>query len=339
MTKRRLTKKQVRNQAKITADRLRRAKLSDDKISESLESGDLGSEQLGLLIAHHGVRLIVEDEDGVLHNCKCRSNLGLLATGDNVVFRLFNDGTGVIVAIEPRRSVLERPTYRKEVRPTAANVEQLMIVMAVEPPPLTLSLDRYLVIAELMNLPAVIVVNKIDLLSSDTSALNELMAYKELGYDVYQVSRKTGEGLDAIEEALKDKVSIFLGQSGVGKSSLINAIIPDVDIQVGALSNQTLLGKHTTTCSRLYHLPKGGSLIDSPGIRRFGLWHLEKEDIVQGFRELLPLAERCQFRNCSHTHEPGCALIQAVKDGHVSEQRFENYHRICETHQMMNDRR
>ena len=337
MTKRKLTKQQVRNQAKIRADRLRRAELFEKKVEHKLEQGELGPEQSGLLVAHHGVHLIVEDSTGELHQCKCRKHIDALATGDRVIWRSFEDSTGVIVAVEPRHQILARPTARHDLKPMAANVDQMVIVCAPEPEPTGATLDRYLVICELLNLKPLLLINKSDLLSGDAHlGFKEHMSiYDNLGYTILSVSKRDASSITELGKHLADKTSVFVGQSGVGKSSLISALVPDANIRVGKLSDSTLLGQHTTSCARLYHLPQGGDLIDSPGIRRFGLWHLEKEKLIHGFREFASLLGTCQFRNCQHEHEPGCALLQAAEKGDIHPLRLEHYYEILDTHARM----
>lgn len=336
MAKRKLSKKQARNQAKIRADRIRRSKLAQEKIETQLSSGELGPEQPGLLVAHHGVHLIVEDEQGQFHQCKCRKNIDPLATGDKVIWRAFNDGTGVIVAMLPRKHVLARPSGRL-VRPMAANVDLLVIVIAPAPMPSTTTIDRYLVISELLDLEPLIVINKTDLLDQDShdDFLSLINIYEQLDYQQLRVSCKQNSDLDKLKNKLNSKSSVFVGQSGVGKSSLISALIPNVEIQIGKLSDNTLLGKHTTTCARLYHLPEGGELIDSPGIRSFGLWNLPEETLIKGFIDFQPFLGNCKFRNCKHKDEPGCALTEAAAQGKIHPQRLENYHELLLSHARM----
>lgn len=336
MVKKKLTNKQVRNQEKIQADRIKRALKSEQQIQQKLESGELGDEQTGLLVAHHGVHLIVEDKHGELHQCKSRKSIEALVTGDEVIWRAFKDGTGVIVALQPRSSVLSRPSGRTT-KPMAANVDLMVIVIAPEPLPNATTLDRYLVISELLNLKPLIITNKIDLLSGELKdTFSELTdVYANLGYDWIHVSKKTKDGLNQLRELLRDKTSVFVGQSGVGKSSLIQELVPDADIQIGKLSTGTLLGRHTTSCARLYHLPESGSLIDSPGIRRFGLWHLSSESLIQGFKEFAPFIGQCKFRNCKHDNEPDCALIAAVETGQIHAARLKNYHELMHSHALM----
>src|SRR5690606_3228646 len=190
--------------------------------------------------------------------------------------------------------------------------------------------DRYLVAAEQAGLEPLLVLNKADLLEQGEYA--ELRAwlddYAALGYRTLCLSADSGAGLDALRQELKGHVNVFVGQSGVGKSSLINALLPDADLRVGALSEMTGKGTHTTTTARLFHFPDGGDLIDSPGIREFGLTHISHDDLLEGFIEFRPFLGHCRFRDCQHLHEPGCALLAAVTSGAISAGRMNSYRHI-----------
>ena len=194
--------------------------------------------------------------------------------------------------------------------------------------------QKYLQLADgPMSIAPLLVLNKIDLLEQEQLAeykswLNE---YERIGYKVLFVSKQTGEGIVELEAELKDRINIFVGQSGVGKSSLVNALMPQFNVEEGEISENSGLGQHTTTASRLYHIPTGGDLIDSPGVREFGLWHLEAEEVTKAFVEFRPYLGGCKFRDCKHNNDPGCVLRQAVEEGQINEIRFENYHRILES--------
>ncbi len=194
-------------------------------------------------------------------------------------------------------------------------------------------IDRYLVACEDMGIEPILVLNKIDLIDDEGLAfIDEILdIYRELGYQVLLVSNKTGQGIDELKQKLVGKNSIFVGQSGVGKSTLVNTVLPDADILTQEVSENSGLGQHTTTVSRLHHLPSGGNLIDSPGIREFGLWHLEVERVTWCFKEFRDFIGGCRFRDCKHLNDPGCIIRQAVDDGEISELRFDSYHRILET--------
>ena len=193
-------------------------------------------------------------------------------------------------------------------------------------------IDRYLVAAELQDIDVKILLNKTDLLNDDNQPKIEalLEVYKDIGYEVMRSSVVTSEGLVSLKQQLDNNISVFVGQSGVGKSSLVNSLLPGVDLKVAELSEGSKLGRHTTTNARLFHFPDGGELIDSPGIREFGLWHLSPENVIDGYRDFQEHVGMCRFRDCKHDREPGCALQLAVESGEVSEQRFHNYFNIVD---------
>ncbi|MFA5677631.1 MAG: small ribosomal subunit biogenesis GTPase RsgA [Pseudomonas sp.] len=334
MAKRNLTRRQNWRIQKIQDERSARADRRADRAEESLLGGDLGAEQQGLVIAHFGVQVDVETLDGPergqVRRCHRRANLPALVTGDRVVWRADNQQSGVIVALQPRDTELYRPDHRGQLKPVAANVDRLVIVFAALPQPHRNLIDRYLVAAEQAQLEPLLVLNKADLLEQPGHAdiRDWLDDYARLGYRTLCLSADSGHGLDNLREELRDHVNVFVGQSGVGKSSLINALLPDADLRVGALSEQTGKGTHTTTTARLFHFPGGGDLIDSPGIREFGLTHISHDDLLEGFIEFRPYLGHCRFRDCQHLHEPGCALLAAVDDGEISAGRMNSYRHI-----------
>jgi ribosome biogenesis GTPase len=197
----------------------------------------------------------------------------------------------------------------------------------------TALIDRYLVAVELADIKPIIVVNKTDLLSKDEliQLKQKMLRYSNIEYEVLFVSSNTRNGLKVLEERLENRISILVGQSGVGKSSTIKALLPDIEIQIGEISEISKLGKHTTSASRLYHLPHGGSIIDSPGVRDFGLWHLEKESIALGFKEFQPYLGKCKYSNCSHINEPHCAIIDALEKHKIARPRWRNYVNIYQS--------
>ena len=223
-----------------------------------------------------------------------------------------------------------RPDPYGKLRPVAANIDRIAIVFATKPTAYSNLIDRYLIAAEAQGIQPVLVVNKIDLLKQENySYIEELISnYKSVGYEVLPVSVKTGDGLDELKGYLANHTSIFVGQSGVGKSSLINQLQPDANMLVGALSESKDKGTHTTTASRLFHLENGGDLIDSPGIREFALSNLSGEQIVNGFIEFRPYLGQCKFRDCKHQSETGCALLAAAAEGKILEGRLQNYRNI-----------
>lgn len=332
MSKRKLSRQQRWRIEKIQAERQVRATKRDVHDSDALEAGEYTSEKPGRVIAHFGRSLdVASGDDDVLHRCHLRANLDSLVTGDRVVWREASDGSGVVVARDARDNVLERPDARGQLKPVAANIDQILIVFAVEPPPFANLIDRYLVAAEATGIEPVLVLNKTDLLPADGGELGRLLArYQTLGYAVIEASTCRDGGLDALHRRLTGRTSVFVGQSGVGKSSLIDELLPDAVLRIGALSEDTRKGTHTTTTARLYRLPAGGELIDSPGIREFGLSHLDEQQITDGFIEFRDYLGRCRFRDCRHREEPGCALRDAVEREAVSAERFASYRRILD---------
>ena len=296
MARRKLTPKQVERIKQLQEER--RARAAARQGAGRAASG-LGPEQPGLVVARFGKGVAVEDEAGALHHCLMRQNLGDVVCGDRVVWQGSKEGGGVVTAVEPRDSVLERhDAMRAGTKTMAANIDRMVIVAAPLPELSTALLDRYLAAAELTAIEPLIVINKIDLLDDESRGwLHEQLAHFEaIGYPLIYASTHTAHGLDELREALTGHTAILTGQSGVGKSSLINALLPDLDIAVGALHEATGLGTHTTTTATLYHLPEGGHLIDSPGIREFGLWNVTPEALETGFREIHATAPHCRFR-------------------------------------------
>lgn len=281
------------------------------------------------MTSRFGNRAEIEDNQSNVYICHIRRALQDLVTGDHVLWHV--DGAaqendrGVITEILPRRTVLERPIRYQGVKPVAANIDQIFVVTALEPHFSRRILDRYLVAIEQTGIDAFIVLNKVDLLDDDSELYETMKIYANLGYEIINLSAKNDEGTTSLLERLGRHCSIFVGQSGVGKSSLVNLIIPDIDTAVAELSDSSGLGTHTTTNSRIYHLPNGGLIIDSPGIREFGLDHLEPEMIAKGFREFQDFVDDCKFRNCQHISEPKCAVKAALARNDIDVARYESY--------------
>ncbi|MNE00062.1 putative ribosome biogenesis GTPase RsgA [compost metagenome] len=236
----------------------------------------------------------------------------------------------MIVAQLPRNTELCRPDSRGQLKPVAANVDLIVIVFAPAPEPHANLIDRYLVAAEHAGIHPLLLLNKADLINEQNApALNALLAvYRQLGYPLLEVSAHHGDGMQQLQARLDGHISVFVGQSGVGKSSLVNSLLPEVQTRVGDLSEWSGQGTHTTTTARLYHFPGGGELIDSPGIREFGLGHVSRADVEAGFIEFNDLIGTCRFRDCKHDREPGCALLKALEDGRVQQQRMNSYRSI-----------
>lgn len=287
------------------------------------------SEQ-GLVISRHGQRLELEDSQGHPVHCLQRKNLGAIVPGDYVRFERDNNDSGVVTALEPRSSLLARPDSRGQLKSIAANIDRIFIVTSVIPALNEGLIDRYLVAAEALEITPVLILNKIDLADPDELEIlrKRLSVYTALPYEVIETSATLENGLVQLHAALQGHTSILVGQSGVGKTSLVNALLPDVDARIGDISNSSNKGMHTTSASRLYHLPQGGDMIDSPGVREFGLWEIDTTAVAQTFIEFRPYLGQCKFNNCQHASEPGCAIRQAIDDDNISAGRFASYQRI-----------
>jgi ribosome biogenesis GTPase len=330
MAKRRLSKQQHTRIARQHTENAARVGSSAQHQPED----DLGPEQEGLVVAQYGTQVEVESAatPDLSKRCFLRANLGSIVTGDRVVWR-DSEPKGIVVSVLPRRSQLARPDSFGNMKIVAANIDRMLITVAPEPEPHANLIDRYLVVAETLGLNAILLINKIDLFTGgQRQRLQDLLlGYRELGYPVMEISAHTGTGLSELVRVLSDGTSVFVGQSGAGKSSIIQTLLPDETIKIGELSEQVNKGRHTTTNSRLYHFPNGGHCIDSPGIREFGLWHMEAGEIAAGFREFQPFLGACRFRDCRHKADPGCALKEAVAEGRISAARFDSYIRIVDS--------
>ena len=333
MVKRKLTRRQAWRAEKIQAERLARSDKKVPDIESELEGSELGPEQPGRVITRYGAQVDIENDEQTIYRCMLRRNLPSPVCGDRVVWQAGNDHTGVVVAVEPRQSLLERPDADNQIKPVAATINQILVV-AAPPPALDIDLiNSYLVAAEMTGISPVLVINKIDLLKE--SALeklkNRLKPYEDIPYNVIYASCKKAHGLDNLNKHLQDKTSILVGQSGVGKSSLIQKLLPKEELRIGALSESSGLGQHTTTATRLYHFPDGGELIDSPGVRSFRLGHVGRNQLTDGFIEFRPYQGQCKFSDCRHKTEPDCVIREAVKTGKISQERYDSYQRLLIT--------
>jgi ribosome biogenesis GTPase len=331
MAKRKLTQRQQERIKSIQENRRQRAQ-KKPVIPSGEVPDNLGPEQTGKIITHFGATLSVENMEGEIFRCTARQNLGQLVCGDKVVWQESGDHEGIVVAIHPRKSLLSKPGFNDTSKPVAANIDQIIIIAASKPVLSKYLIDRYLIIGEATGIQPIIVINKSDLLNEKETKqlLSSMQVYSDIGYTVLLTSVKLEHGLKELANQLKGKTSILVGQSGVGKSSIVKALLPGRDIRIGKLS-ETDQGKHTTTTSILYHLSSGGDLIDSPGVRDFGVWHIEPEKIAAGFIEFQDYLGTCKFSNCSHTSEPECALQKAVKEGKINNERLQSFLQIMES--------
>lgn len=289
----------------------------------------------GRVIARFNKNFVIETGQGELLAAVARKKLGDIVCGDAILWERADNNSAVIIAVTERRSLLERPDRRGRIRPIAANISQIIIVNSVLPQtdtdqPASLNyplLDRYLIAAETLAIPSLILINKLDQLNPDIIGQLEPACdyYRRLDYPVLMTSCKNGTGMDELMLQLRNQTSIFVGESGVGKSSLIHYLLPDQEIRIGEISALSGRGRHTTTTTTLYPLPQGGNLIDSPGVREFGLWHIDADSLSRGFREFHPLLGRCRFRNCRHLGEPGCAIEQACQHNDIARRRLDSY--------------
>lgn len=332
MTKKKhLTQRQHDRIAKNEQRRLQRA---DKKTSVVWDDALLHAPEPGLVISRFGQHVDVEDKQGQIIRCNMRRTISSVVTGDQVSWCRSKQPTGsidgVIEAVEERRSVLLRPDFYDGLKPVAANIDLMIIVSAILPALSLNIIDRYLVAAEMTGIKPLLVINKADLLdaAAQTELERQLELYRQLDYPCLLVSARTGQGMPALLHYIHSGTSIFVGQSGVGKSSLMNHLMPELAAATQEVSAISGLGQHTTTVSRLYHLPDGGELIDSPGIREFALWHLSAEAVTQGFIEFRPWLGRCRFRDCKHISDPGCAIQHAVENGDISRERYDSYLKI-----------
>lgn len=276
---------------------------------------------------------------------KERRETDIAAVGDQVTISLTGDGNGIIEKVAKRKSTLARARPVAGARSLSAdrqqvlvaNPDQLVFVFAVQnPAPNLRKLDRFLVVAEMNELPAVVCVNKVDL-TSQKQAQALFQRYADIGYEVIYTSAQTGLGLDALRQCLQGKLSVLTGSSGVGKSSLLNAIQPGLGLQVRAVSETTGKGMHTTRHAELFPLEGGGYVADTPGIRGLALFDLEPYEVDAYFREIAPVVEKCRFSDCTHKHEPGCAVRAAVKKGEIHPERYESYLRLREEHEKLDE--
>ncbi len=334
MAKNKLNNNQKRNIAK----RHKQLGLKDSAPDFEISKSSLSAIKRGIVVSRFGKSALVEDiETHSISRAYIRRTIENLTTGDFVLFRqsLSSDENsfGIIESCEERKSLLSRPDYYDGLKPVAANITLIAIVAARLPEFSTNMIDRYLAAAETSKIPALIIVNKSDLFTAEEldTLDSVLKTYEKIGYRTLKISAKNGTGISELKEILQSETTIFAGQSGVGKSTILNAIIPEAQTVTGAISETSNLGQHTTTGSHLYHLGEKGIIIDTPGVREFGLWHLSKDELTNCYKEFKPFITACRFRDCKHANDPGCAVREAVNEGKIAKFRYENYHKILES--------
>lgn len=328
MTRRRLSEHQKKRIASQQDSRRQRAA---GGVGSGVTEVDADTEvHSGQIVVRHGRNLVIHATDGRHVPAVWRANVGELVCGDHVSWIDDADGAGVVVAVSPRRNVLSRPAYGGRDKAIAANLSLLVVVLAPEPEPSGYLVDQYLVAAERIGIDALICLNKSDLLDAEGHARfrQRFGFYDDIGYPVIQISARTAEGMAPLRERMRGQTSILVGQSGVGKSSLVNAMVTQGQALEGRLSDATGQGRHTTSATTLYRLDGGGGLIDSPGVRSFRLGRLSQAQLAQGFREFQPYLGHCRFDDCVHVAEPACAIDKAAQAGLIQTARVVTYRRL-----------
>jgi ribosome biogenesis GTPase len=298
----------------------------------------------GTVIKSTGSWYDVEAADGVIYKSRIKGRFRLdglkvtnpIAVGDKVVVKVSDyEDAGTIVEIKPRNNYVVRssPRKRHHVHLLASNVDQAMLIVTMVEPKLKQGfIDRFLLMTEPYDIPAIIVFNKADLHDQQAAATYQELhsLYVDIGYQVVLVSATEDQGLAELKDILTDKITLIVGQSGVGKSTIVNAIEPNLDLRTGDISDYSGKGQHTTTFAEMYHLSFGGSIIDTPGIKTLAFNHLEVMDVAHNFKEFFRLSDDCRFNNCTHRNEPGCAVKEAIESGDISPLRYINYNLLVD---------
>ena len=300
----------------------------------------------GLVIKNTGSWYVVQTDNGQLFECKVKGNFRLkgirstnpVAVGDRVSFIPVDDGSTALIddICERRNYIIRRASnLSKQSHIIAANIDQAVLMVTISHPETsTTFIDRFLASAEAYRIPVLILLNKTDLYDeADRKKLDDITGlYQSLDYPCLRLSAKEGSGIDEVRRHLENKISLLSGNSGVGKSTLLNTLVPDAEARTAELSMAHDAGMHTTTFSQMFFLPEGGALIDTPGIRGFGTFDMEREEVSHYFREIFQTGRSCRFGNCTHTHEPGCAVLKALEDGGIAPSRYASYLSMLDDH-------
>jgi len=292
----------------------------------------------GLVIKNTGSWYTVLNDDGTTIDCKIKGNFRLrgirstnpVAVGDHVEYHPNQEGTAFITEIKDRKNYIIRKSQNlsKQSHILAANVDQAMLLVTINHPKTsTTFIDRFLASAEAYRVDVILLFNKIDLYDTEETEYLDMMInlYETVGYKCLKISAEENVGIDDVVGLLKDKVTLFSGHSGVGKSTLINKILPDANLRTAEISEAHDSGMHTTTFSEMLQLPGGGFIIDTPGIKGFGTFDIERAELTSYFKDIFKFSKECRFSDCTHTHEPGCAVLKAVEDHYIAYSRYQSY--------------
>ena len=297
----------------------------------------------GLVIKNTGSWYTVKTDSNQLVECKIKGNFRLkgirstnpVAVGDRVSITPNQEGTAFITSIEDRKNYIisKSSNLSKQSHIIAANVDQAFLVVTINRPVTsTTFIDRFLASAEAYRVPVVLLFNKTDALEDEEREYQQMMIdlYETVGYQCLAISAANGSGMDKVRELLAGKTTVLSGNSGVGKSTLINSLLPDVQLKTAEISDAHNAGTHTTTFSEMLELPEGGYIIDTPGIKGFGTFDIEPEELTSYFKEIFHFSKDCRFNNCTHTHEPGCAVLKAVEEHYIAQSRYLSYLNMLE---------
>lgn len=290
------------------------------------------SEQAGLVVTRYGASAEILADNGTIWTCHQRKSKLPVVAGDRVIWQAGDENTGIIVERLARQNVLAQRRDPKRIKEIAANLDQIIIAFTIKPSYDQFLIDRYIAVAEQQHITPILLITKLDLINdaTDTNIERTAERYRDIGYQVIASSKKSEAGLDAVREILKDKISVLVGQSGVGKSSLATLLLPQTDISTGKLTTRDQ-GSHTTSRTTLYQLPDGGYLVDSPGVRDFAVWDIDPKELDNFYIEFKRHKDQCRFNDCHHINEPNCGIKSAVEKGEIHASRYQSYVALYES--------